>query len=287
MKLVDYLYVDEKRLDAYFEQISSPVTYDKVPVWEASLTITSPGAKGSQQRFARPFTTHEKISKLTEYLEDEGLVGYGRPRGYMKRTSAGYFQIENCRARRVFIPPDHGQPPDVGALNIWISAVPRTEEEIRNALERKRYAQKGSPGNLYLLEDDHRDSDRKVYSAYSSYSALWIMLDGYPGQRGGHRYIDSDVIRAAEPEEPDLDIPEPVRNAVRNAPGGWYFYYFLIDPTKALAQLGAQVGPERSIRTLYRVRVVFPEEELMHGFGHMGLATFGYPIFIAEAMEDA
>jgi hypothetical protein len=56
MALVEYLYVDEERLDTYFQQISSPVTYDKVPVWEASLTITSPGAKGSQQRFARPYT---------------------------------------------------------------------------------------------------------------------------------------------------------------------------------------------------------------------------------------
>ncbi len=31
MALVEYLYVDDKRLDSYFEQISSPVTYDKVP----------------------------------------------------------------------------------------------------------------------------------------------------------------------------------------------------------------------------------------------------------------
>ena len=36
MALVKYLYVDERRLDAYFEQISSPVTYDKVLVWEVA-----------------------------------------------------------------------------------------------------------------------------------------------------------------------------------------------------------------------------------------------------------
>ncbi len=36
MPLVEYLYVDERRLDAYFEQISSPVTYDKVLVWEVA-----------------------------------------------------------------------------------------------------------------------------------------------------------------------------------------------------------------------------------------------------------
>jgi hypothetical protein len=124
MALVKYLYVDERRLDAYFEQISSPVTYDKVLVWEASLTITSPGAEGSQQRFARPYTTHEKITKLTKHLEDKGLVAYERP-GYQDPVDIEdreAFRIETCRAKRVFIPPDHGQPPDVAALNVWISA---------------------------------------------------------------------------------------------------------------------------------------------------------------------
>src|SRR5215210_4856358 len=96
MALVEYLYVDEKRLDTYFEQLSSPVTYDKVPVWEANLTITSPGAKGSQQRFARPYTTHEKVSKLTEHVEDKGFVGYGRASGHNRGAT---FQIETCRAK--------------------------------------------------------------------------------------------------------------------------------------------------------------------------------------------
>ena len=47
MSLIEYVYVDEKRLDAYFEQISSPVTYDKVPEWNADISITGPKAGGS------------------------------------------------------------------------------------------------------------------------------------------------------------------------------------------------------------------------------------------------
>jgi len=105
MALVEYLYVDEKRLDTYFEQISSPVTYDKVPMWNAEIGLTGPKAGGAQQRFARPFTTHEKISKLTEYLEDKGHVEYGRSSGKKEGTT---FRIETCQAKRVFIPQTAG-----------------------------------------------------------------------------------------------------------------------------------------------------------------------------------
>jgi len=61
-----------------------------------------------------------------------------------------------------------------------------------------------------------------------------------------------------------------------------FMSYFFIDPAGALAQIGAEIGPERRIRTLYRVRVEFSEEELWQHYGMLDLATFGYPIFIAE-----
>jgi len=70
MALKEYLYIDERRLNSYFEQISSPVKYDKVPVWKASISLTGPNAEGQQARFARPYTKHEKIEKLNEYVID-------------------------------------------------------------------------------------------------------------------------------------------------------------------------------------------------------------------------
>jgi len=66
-----------------------------------------------------------------------------------------------------------------------------------------------------------------------------------------------------------------------------FMSYFFIDPAGALAQIGAEIGPERRIRTLYRVRVEFSEEELWQHYGMLDLATFGYPIFIAEDTEPA
>ena len=35
MTLVEYLYIDEDRLNAYHEQVSSPVVFDKTPIWGA------------------------------------------------------------------------------------------------------------------------------------------------------------------------------------------------------------------------------------------------------------
>jgi hypothetical protein len=154
MPLVEYLYIDEERLNTYFEQISSPVRYDKIPMWNAEISLTGPKAGGAQQRFARPYTTHEKISELTEYLKDEGLVAYGRA---STEDNLERFRIETCQAKRVFIPPDHGQPPEVGALKLWISAVPRTREEMEAILERgeefeakvERSAERGAGESLF------------------------------------------------------------------------------------------------------------------------------------------
>ncbi|MDV3352755.1 hypothetical protein QGP82_29045 [Leptothoe sp. LEGE 181152] len=67
--LIEYIYIDHKRLDSYFEQISeSPIAYDKVPTWKGGVGLTNLGSEVTQSRFPRPFTTHEKVSNLLEYL---------------------------------------------------------------------------------------------------------------------------------------------------------------------------------------------------------------------------
>lgn len=59
MARIDYLYVDDSTLDQYVEQIASPVTYDKVSVWKAGMSITGPEAGATQQRHGRTRTRHE------------------------------------------------------------------------------------------------------------------------------------------------------------------------------------------------------------------------------------
>jgi len=68
MAIVEYLYVDEARLNSYVSQIEGGlVSYDKVPIYDAELSFTGPKAKATQQRFPREKTTHEKIEVLRSY----------------------------------------------------------------------------------------------------------------------------------------------------------------------------------------------------------------------------
>ena len=50
------------------------------------------------------------------------------------------------------------------------------------------------------------------------------------------------------------------------------------DPFGELSQIGAQIGPQRAIRTLYRIRYSF----LTPG-ADTKMSTVGYPIFVAAA----
>jgi hypothetical protein len=294
MALVEYLYVDQERLDTYFEQISSPITYDKVPMWNAEISLIGPKAGGAQQRFARPYTTHEKILRLIVYVEDEGLVGYGRADGQKiglgGASSEGNekeFRIETCRAKRVFIPPNHGQPPGVGELKVWISAVPRTPQDVEEQNDRRARGEWPGrdlflPGNLYLLED-YRRADEPRHDRMSSYSALSLMIGDFPlpghGDDHPHRQYFEGLRSLRSPLE-RRDWPDLSNEEVQ------FWRAFFWDPARALLErLGAQVGPERTIRTLYRVRVHFPEEELAWTNGVFDVATFGYPIFIAESTD--
>ena len=42
MSLEEYLYVDDRRLDTYVEQLGAPIAYDKVPTWTAKLSLLGP-----------------------------------------------------------------------------------------------------------------------------------------------------------------------------------------------------------------------------------------------------
>lgn len=69
MKIKEYLYVDEGRLDMYVSQIENGLaTYDKVPVYSASLALTGPKAGAQQQRIKRDRTFQEKLDLLEKHL---------------------------------------------------------------------------------------------------------------------------------------------------------------------------------------------------------------------------
>lgn len=59
--LLEYIYVDDARLDSYFEQAANPVAYDNVPTYQGTVGLTGPTVTVGAQRYPRPFTRHEKV----------------------------------------------------------------------------------------------------------------------------------------------------------------------------------------------------------------------------------
>jgi hypothetical protein len=160
MSLVEYLFVDEKRLDSYFEQISSsPVAYDKVPVWEASLTITSPGAKGTQTRFQRPFTTHEKITQLIEYLQGNQLVVTHTPTDESWPLGQD-FHLVRFPLTRAFIPPKPEISPSFDGMGIWLGTFSFPSYDVLD---------------LFLLEDFQGKDEPPTRHSRSEYSSLYVL----------------------------------------------------------------------------------------------------------------
>jgi hypothetical protein len=166
VSLREYLYFDEKRLDSYVEQISGPVTYDKVPTYVAGLSLAGPKAEATQSRFGRPFTPHEKVLKIEEYLRAQKLLHDGRPRDSSGSWKAeGEFFVEETLATRAFIPPTKSFP----GLAVWFT--PDIKREKDDYLESR---------HLYLFEDYPRDDSEARIPRASGYTYLMFLLADNP-----------------------------------------------------------------------------------------------------------
>jgi hypothetical protein len=162
MSLIEYLYVDEHRLNSYFEQFSPPVTYDKVSVWKTILGLTGPKVEAVQNREARPFTMHEKIVALVKYLEKEDLLDTNRPKFDKSSESVKEFRFETCQAMSMFIPPRTNHSFNSRGLHLWFSSSSWIGRRV-----------------LYLMEDFSREpQDPSCLGSGSAYQILqWIVRD--------------------------------------------------------------------------------------------------------------
>ena len=142
MSLIEYLYQDKKRINSYLEQVSSPVTYDRVPVWKTIISLT-PKAELAQNRISRPLTDPEKITKILEHLN--------------KQESPAPFALIQMLAKKIIVPL-RKESNSEGNLVFWI-----------NSKQDKRDKQ-------YCLFEDSVNSKGASPSGssqlFSSYSAL-------------------------------------------------------------------------------------------------------------------
>lgn len=242
-EIIEYLFIDEVRLNLYFEQLSSPMAYDKVPIWNAVLGLTGPKAEATQTRPGRAFTMHEKITKFQSYINDNNLVLDYRPRDAFEPRhldTSKPFRSERMEARKCHIPLQDGQS-TTGALNIWISIQP---DDVQPADMRRR------TGTLFLIED-FRGKERHV-KCLSGYSSLMLLTEEL------RPVIDQTQIEAFRRQD-----------AAREQFGK--------NPVDTLADLGAKFGPPRRINAIYRVRATCNETA-----AEAAVTTIGYPIIVKE-----
>ena len=218
--IIEYLFLDKPRIERYFHQLSSPVHYDKVPVWKVALGLTGPSIEGTQSRKGREFTFQEKLDAFLGHLQSERLISSVRPSFAQSSDSETPFVTESLWARRARIERD------MNTLNIWVSLEP----DLSNSAGEFRV------GPLYLIEDFQGDDNYpRMYSGYSSLYLLAEELDRFDDAPGGNA----------------LERLQQQDNATR---------HFASDPIGALETIGAKFGPKRHVRAIYRVRALCIEE---------------------------
>jgi hypothetical protein len=160
--LVEYLYVDMRRLDSYVEQIRSPITYDKIPMWSAELSLSGPRASAAQSRQARPWTTSEKVQIFLDYLSSSKRLVSGTP--FVFKDGGPLFCVQICHAFPILIPYQE-QNPGLRGVRLWVS------------WRQHHVGDKSSDSYLLcLLEDDRSPDEPYSPGKLSPFSALAGLL---------------------------------------------------------------------------------------------------------------
>ncbi|WP_340202658.1 hypothetical protein [Ascidiimonas sp. W6] len=164
-KILEYLYIDESRLDKYFQQFSSPEKTEKSILKKFKLGITNAGFEINQSKRKREYTLIEKIEMFEKHITKHKQLNHGRPNDRKRWNSTKVFVKENIIAQKVYLAPSENKVNN--GLNIWI-------EENKF----KEYgADKFQNGHLFLIEDfKGEDKQPRILSGYT---ILNLVIDDY------------------------------------------------------------------------------------------------------------
>jgi hypothetical protein len=303
--LRDYIFVDHARLDSYVEQIASPSTYDKVPVWSWGLSLTGPKVEGKEDRKERERTTSEKINLLLNHLEKIGHLAQGRIQGptYFDHTYS--FRIETCQVVTVQIRSSSLKQSEAADLVLWVS-----EALYKDPFHFSMNKESPEPHRLFLLKGTSKNDDT-TYSAKSAYSTLLQLYEeGVSLSREFDETFMSDlrakklkeVLRKRklktftprrssvigtfgedDPEQMEQEVDEQLRAdpSIVNPHDEELKREFATNPLGAFRRMGASLGDLRVVEALYRVRAAYMETQLPDR--PPAIITFGYPIFVSVA----
>jgi len=237
-QMVEYLYVDERRLNSYLGQFSSPVIHDRITKLKISLGLP-PRIVGELDQTPREKTLHERTTALYKKLKELNELPLLNPEEYrwgLGQSGKKLFFEWNGKASRIFIPPGVAQ--QFKGLALW-------------------YSLSAHDSPLFLLEDFPRRDKNEIFDT-SSFTIFLILL------RDLEKELNKTIFK---------EYFAPLKHPS------------LTDPIKTFKQLGAQIGDQRNIWTLSRIRAIFRESSYGHG-AEKGWTIFGYPIVIAETAID-
>jgi hypothetical protein len=294
-RLRELIYVDDRRLDSYAEQIGPTTVYDKVPKWTIGASLIGIKVEATQERLARQLSKPEKINAVLKGLRGGSSLDYDRPRdlsyfGQMDKV----FRLETCVAVSVRIPARETGDSSFRGMGMWVS-----ENNTR-----------AEPHRLLLIEDFARDDDSQ-FDPSSGYSTLLALSqEGYNLQhlfeRAGvgpfadlqrQKVIADQAYDAVERDWGDIkkgfNLESVQRTPKAQRKNEAYLDSlarlseeelggrFANDPVEFFSWLGATIGSRRTIETLYRIRQVFVDSTEKKRSN--SIVTIGYPIFIAAA----
>lgn len=222
--LKEYLYLDRRRIDSYFEQISGPVVYEKVPTLKVSLSLSGPSAEGLQTRPERPYTVTEKLEKLLNYLQEtkqlKSSLDAAVVRGELsKGKQDSIFFLESLSMTPVIF----SDPRSFSGrkIKMWFD-VPEPFDPVDSS---------GKRNVLCLIEDIHgTDDGLNIHSSYSSFLLLLQELSV------------SKLLTDLPVAERSLFREQELRDR------------FAMDTFGTLRAIGALVEAARDISVLYKVR---------------------------------
>jgi hypothetical protein len=253
--LIEHLYVDVRRVNTYFQQISNPEKRETNASLSIGIALTGPQVSAGVNETRRQYTDQEKLSSVITFLQQSGQLLIGPPRDptdvWKRGSGSGLYVTEVCNSTTVVI---HSQSNTPQALTLWISRASDRQPAIDwPDTQPSASGMDARPvGALYLLEDLF-GTDAPGVRIASAYSTLLIMGN--------------------EVSETGNSIREFATHGDTTAPDR-----FAQDPVGFLGRLGARIGATKRVRATYRVRNVFIES----ADARMETVTIGYPIVIDD-----
>jgi hypothetical protein len=155
--LRDYLFLDEKRINSFFEQISDPNKHVRTGAVKAIFSFPKIGVETELKTESRPYTLNEKISALEDFLfkgpyKDHSLEfdleegKYKAVRSFPRQLE--FIKFRNFKASRILISDKKNTE-----IILWVSQDPSVK--------------------VYILEQMSNIDSRPVqWSSYSTFNAL-------------------------------------------------------------------------------------------------------------------